>query len=227
MGFNNWLKRLRGRNDRRVLVLGLEGAGKTAVVDRLLRGAAGATTEDAPAASTSTASSSSAAAAEPPRFTVRSGRVGRHAWAFWEVGGGDTLRPYWRHYYAGTQGVLFVVDADRADDAAAVATAASELAALGGDDQLAGVPVAVLLNSRGAASASAAGGGGSEAHSLPSLGPSLEARLGLKEALGGGGGGSDSSSGPGRPWVAITCSSTTGEGLDRALGFLAAHTKPL
>lgn len=227
MGFNNWLKRLRGRNDRRVLVLGLEGAGKTAVVDKLLQGASGATTEAAPASSSS---SSSSAAGEPGRFTVRSGRVGRHAWAFWEVGGGDTLRPYWRHYYAGTQGVLFVVDADRADDAAAVATAASELAALGADDQLAGVPVAVLLNSRGATAAGAAaastggGGGGSEAHSLPSLGPSLEARLGLKDALGGGG---DGASGPGRPWVAITCSSTTGEGLDRALGFLAAHTKPL
>ncbi len=27
-----------------------------------------------------------------------------------DVGGQDKLRPFWRHYYAGTSGVIFVVD---------------------------------------------------------------------------------------------------------------------
>ncbi|XP_068820837.1 ADP-ribosylation factor 6-like [Capricornis sumatraensis] len=32
----------------------------------------------------------------------------------WDVGGLDKIRPLWRHYYTGTQGLIFVVDcADR------------------------------------------------------------------------------------------------------------------
>merc|ERR1712190_508223 len=36
------------------------------------------------------------------------------------VGGQDKIRPLWRHYYQGTQGLIFVVDSndrDRAEDA--------------------------------------------------------------------------------------------------------------
>jgi ADP-ribosylation factor 6 len=33
----------------------------------------------------------------------------------WDVGGQDKIRPLWRHYYSGTQGLIFVVDSsDRA-----------------------------------------------------------------------------------------------------------------
>ncbi|TKA52169.1 ADP-ribosylation factor 6 [Rhodotorula sp. CCFEE 5036] len=33
----------------------------------------------------------------------------------WDVGGQDKIRPLWRHYYTGTQGLVFVVDSqDRA-----------------------------------------------------------------------------------------------------------------
>jgi ADP-ribosylation factor 6 len=28
----------------------------------------------------------------------------------WDVGGQDKIRPLWRHYYTGTQGLVFVVD---------------------------------------------------------------------------------------------------------------------
>ena len=37
-----------------------------------------------------------------------------------DVGGQDKIRPLWRHYYAGTQGLIFVVDCadrDRIDEA--------------------------------------------------------------------------------------------------------------
>jgi GTPase SAR1 family protein len=43
------------------------------------------------------------------------------------------LRPYWRHYYTGTQGVAFVVDAS---DSARLELAAAELKTLAMDDQL-------------------------------------------------------------------------------------------
>lgn len=38
----------------------------------------------------------------------------------WDVGGQDKIRPLWRHYYTGTQGLIFVVDCadrDRVDEA--------------------------------------------------------------------------------------------------------------
>ena len=28
----------------------------------------------------------------------------------WDVGGQDKIRPLWRHYFSGTQGLIFVVD---------------------------------------------------------------------------------------------------------------------
>lgn len=34
--------------------------------------------------------------------------------SMWDVGGQDKIRPLWRHYYTGTQGLIFVIDsADR------------------------------------------------------------------------------------------------------------------
>ena len=33
----------------------------------------------------------------------------------WDVGGQDKIRPLWRHYYAGTQALIFVVDASDRD----------------------------------------------------------------------------------------------------------------
>ena len=38
----------------------------------------------------------------------------------WDVGGQDKIRPFWRHYYTGTQGLVFVVDSqdrERVDEA--------------------------------------------------------------------------------------------------------------
>lgn len=38
----------------------------------------------------------------------------------WDVGGQDKIRPLWRHYFSGTQGLIFVVDSndsDRLDEA--------------------------------------------------------------------------------------------------------------
>lgn len=40
--------------------------------------------------------------------------------ALQDVGGQDKIRPLWRHYYTGTQGLIFVVDCadrDRIDEA--------------------------------------------------------------------------------------------------------------
>ena len=34
----------------------------------------------------------------------------------WDVGGQDKIRPLWRHYFSGTQGLIFVVDSNESDE---------------------------------------------------------------------------------------------------------------
>ena len=36
----------------------------------------------------------------------------------WDVGGQDKIRPLWRHYFANTQGLIFVVDSNDRDRSA-------------------------------------------------------------------------------------------------------------
>ena len=33
----------------------------------------------------------------------------------WDVGGQDKIRPLWRHYFSGTQGLIFVIDSSDVD----------------------------------------------------------------------------------------------------------------
>ena len=61
----------------------------------------------------------------------------------WDVGGQDKIRPLWRHYYQGTQGLIFVVDSndkDRIDEAH------DELHRLLGEGEMQGAAVLVLAN---------------------------------------------------------------------------------
>lgn len=65
----------------------------------------------------------------------------------WDVGGQDSLRPFWRHYLTGTQGILYVVDSS---DSGRLELARKELQALLVDAQLDGVPLVVLANKQDA-----------------------------------------------------------------------------
>lgn len=67
-------------------------------------------------------------------FNVEDVRVGSLTMHMWDVGGQDALRPYWRHHFTGTQGVVYVVDSA---DRARLQLARTELATLLADDQLA------------------------------------------------------------------------------------------
>lgn len=201
MGLGNWLQRLRTRHERRVLVLGLAGAGKTSAIEWLAGRAAGAA-GGAPSTSHNPPHPKSDVLVTE-RFTVTTVRglpgLGGLELALWDVGGSDAARPYWRHYYTGAQAVLFVVDATSGH--AGLALAASELAMAAADAQLAGVPVGVLLSK-----ADAVGAAGRDA---------LAAALRLDVALAG------------HPWAAFATSATRGDGLREALAFVAGASKPL
>merc|ERR1739849_351 len=53
-------------------------------------------------------------------FNVETVEYKNISFTVWDVGGQDKIRPLWRHYYTGTQGLIFVVDSndrDRIEDA--------------------------------------------------------------------------------------------------------------
>ncbi len=76
-------------------------------------------------------------------FNVETVRVGRFTLSLWDVGGQDKLRPYWRHHFTGTQGVIFVVDCS---DRARLDKVREELQSVVADDQLDRAAVLVLAN---------------------------------------------------------------------------------
>ena len=70
----------------------------------------------------------------------------------WDVGGQDKIRPLWRHYYKGTDAVIFVVDSndqERIDDSSgqnASMPASEELHSMLQDDELRNAVLLVLAN---------------------------------------------------------------------------------
>lgn len=61
----------------------------------------------------------------------------------WDVGGQDHLRPLWRHYFHGTEGLVFVVDSS---DQERFPEARKELLQILQNDQMKVIPVLVLAN---------------------------------------------------------------------------------
>jgi len=62
---------------------------------------------------------------------------------FPDVGGQEKLRPLWRHYFSGTDGLIFVVDSQDRDRAA---RAAQEFRAIVNDPMMRGAAVLVFAN---------------------------------------------------------------------------------
>lgn len=76
----------------RLLVLGLDGAGKSSVVTRWCGGDVNDVREIAPTAG----------------FRILTTRERLH---IWDVGGQTGIRHYWRNYFEATDGLVFVIDA--------------------------------------------------------------------------------------------------------------------
>ncbi|XP_033751002.1 ADP-ribosylation factor-like protein 15 [Pecten maximus] len=61
-----------------------------------------------------------------------------------ELGGGESVRPYWDRYYGGAQGIIFVVDSTSSDEKLKLAS--NELHKALGDPVLDDLPLIVLCN---------------------------------------------------------------------------------
>lgn len=89
------LSKLFRNKNMRILMLGLDAAGKTTILYKLKLG-------------------QSVTTIPTVGFNVETVTYKNVKFNVWDVGGQDKIRPLWRHYYAGTQGLIFVVDcADR------------------------------------------------------------------------------------------------------------------
>merc|ERR1712130_495163 len=75
----------------RVLMVGLDAAGKTTLLYKLKLGEIVTTIPTI-------------------GFNVETVEYKNISFTVWDVGGQDKIRPLWRHYYQNTQGVIFVVD---------------------------------------------------------------------------------------------------------------------
>ncbi|EDV28758.1 ADP-ribosylation factor 6 [Trichoplax sp. H2] len=90
-----WLSKLFGSKEMRILMLGLDAAGKTTILYKLKLG-------------------QSVTTIPTVGFNVETVTYKNVKFNVWDVGGQDKIRPLWRHYYTGTQALIFVVDcADR------------------------------------------------------------------------------------------------------------------
>lgn len=91
-----WSTFTRGRKEHRILMLGLDAAGKTTLLYRLKLGEILTTIPTI-------------------GFNVESVEYENIKFTVWDVGGQSKLRPLWRHYFQGTEALIFVVDSNDID----------------------------------------------------------------------------------------------------------------
>merc|ERR1712022_11883 len=99
--FSKLFGKLFGKKEMRILMVGLDAAGKTTILYKLKLGEVVTTIPTI-------------------GFNVETVEYKNISFTVWDVGGQDKIRPLWRHYYQNTQGLIFVVDSndrDRIDDA--------------------------------------------------------------------------------------------------------------
>ena len=110
-----------GNKEMRILMLGLDAAGKTTILYKLKLGQSVNTIPTVGFnVETVTYKNVKFNVWVSPLFRQGSSSGPKINFINQDVGGQDKIRPLWRHYYTGTQGLIFVVDCadrDRIDEA--------------------------------------------------------------------------------------------------------------
>jgi ADP-ribosylation factor 1/2 len=91
--FSRLWERLFLKKEARILMVGLDAAGKTTILYKLKLGEVVTTIPTI-------------------GFNVETVEYKSISFTVWDVGGQDKIRPLWRHYYQNTQGLIFVVDSN-------------------------------------------------------------------------------------------------------------------
>ncbi len=122
--FASLFKSLFGKTDVRILMVGLDAAGKTTILYKLKLGEIVTTIPTI-------------------GFNVETVEYKNLKFTMWDVGGQDKLRPLWRHYFQNTNGVIFVVDSNDRDRAG---QARDELQKMLAEDELRNAVLLVFAN---------------------------------------------------------------------------------
>ena len=117
--FDNW-----GKKERRILMVGLDAAGKTTILYKLKLGEVVTTIPTI-------------------GFNVEQVDYKNISFTVWDVGGQDKIGPLWRHYYQNTEGLIFVVDSNDKDR---IDAAREELQKMLQEDELKDSVVLVFAN---------------------------------------------------------------------------------
>ena len=118
-----WTKLL-GKKDVRILMVGLDAAGKTTILYQLKMGE---TVKTIPTIG----------------FNVETFDYKGLNFTVWDVGGQDKIRVLWKHYYQNTDGLIFVVDSNDQDR---IEDAAEELKKMLAEEELKDCAVLVMAN---------------------------------------------------------------------------------
>merc|ERR1712108_118821 len=105
IGFTRLFTRLFSKKEMRILMVGLDAAGKTTILYKLKLGEIVTTIPTI-------------------GFNVETVEYKNISFTVWDVGGQDKIRPLWRHYFQNTEGLIFVVDSN---DRERIAEARDEL----------------------------------------------------------------------------------------------------
>lgn len=116
--------RLFAKQQMRILMVGLDAAGKTTILYKLKLGEIVTTIPTI-------------------GFNVETVEYKNICFTVWDVGGQDKIRPLWRHYFQNTQGLIFVVDSN---DRERIGEAQKELANMLQEDELRDAVVLVFAN---------------------------------------------------------------------------------
>jgi len=126
MGLLKLLRKLKSESNKelRILLLGLDNAGKTTILRTL-------------------ASEDINQITPTQGFNIKSVQSQGFKLNVWDIGGQRRIRPYWRNYFENTDVLIYVIDStdrNRFDETG------QELQELLDDDKLSGVPLLVLAN---------------------------------------------------------------------------------
>ncbi|CAF0786894.1 unnamed protein product [Didymodactylos carnosus] len=117
-------QRLFGKKQMRILMVGLDAAGKTTILYKLKLGEIVTTIPTI-------------------GFNVETVEYKNISFTVWDVGGQDKIRPLWRHYFQNTQGLIFVVDSN---DRERVGEARDELQRMIAEDELREAVLLIFAN---------------------------------------------------------------------------------
>jgi len=124
LSISKLLNGLWGKKEMRILMVGLDGAGKTTILYKLKLGEIVTTIPTI-------------------GFNVETVEYKNISFTVWDVGGQDKIRPLWRHYYQNTQGIIYVVDSNDRDR---VQEARDELQRMLNEDELRDALLLVFAN---------------------------------------------------------------------------------